>query len=98
MRLPRYPQEQTSPGRSAGPKSPKGLNRSRGRALRRAAWPWMDDGSVLRDDEGPEAYPQKPMMVQHDDRAISHRQRWERSFEYPNRCDWRCSHDIYGEL
>ena len=32
-------------------------------------------------------------MVQHDDRAISHRQRWERSFEYPNRCDWRCSHD-----
>jgi hypothetical protein len=22
------------------------------------------------------------MMVQHDDRAISHRQRWERSFEY----------------
>jgi hypothetical protein len=40
------------------------------------------------------------MIVQHDDRAISHRQRWERadvaddirrfadSFEYPNRCDW----------
>src|SRR5712675_8302 len=20
------------------------------------------------------------------------------SFEYPNRCDWRCSHDIQGEL
>jgi hypothetical protein len=40
------------------PKSAKGLNRSRGRALRRAAWPWMDDGSVLPDDEGPEAYPQ----------------------------------------
>src|SRR6202043_2672399 len=36
----------------------KGRNRSRGRALRRAAWPWMDDGSVLPDDEGPEAYPQ----------------------------------------
>ena len=34
------------------------------------------------------------MMVQHDDRAISHRQCWERSFEYPNRCDLRCSHDI----
>jgi hypothetical protein len=33
----------------------KGLNRSRGRALRRAAWPWMDDGSMLPDDEGPEA-------------------------------------------
>jgi hypothetical protein len=45
--------------RTAGPyKSANGLNRSRGRALRRAAWPWMDDGSVLRDDEGPEAYPQ----------------------------------------
>jgi hypothetical protein len=43
---------------SACPKSAKGLNRSRGRALRRAAWPWMDDGSVLPDDEGPEAYPQ----------------------------------------
>src|ERR1700730_294175 len=53
------------------------------------------------------------MIVQHDDRAISHRQRCERtersavarrhlrytdSFEYPNRCDWRCSHDIQGEL
>jgi hypothetical protein len=48
------------------------LNRSRGRALRRVAWPWMDDGSVLPDDEGPE-------IVQHDDRAISHRQRWERT-------------------
>jgi len=36
----------------------KGLNRSRGRALRQAAWPWMVDGSVLRDDEGPEVYPQ----------------------------------------
>ena len=43
------------------------------------------------------------MIVQHDDRAIYHRRRWERterseiciadSFEYPNRCDWRCSHD-----
>ena len=44
-----------------GPKSANGRNRSRGRALRRAAWPcqqWMDDGSVLPDDEGPEAYPQ----------------------------------------
>jgi len=47
----------------------------------------------------------EPMVVQHDDRAISQRQRWERaepsddvcvaeSFEYPNRCDWRCTHDI----
>src|SRR5216683_6404087 len=45
----------------------------------------------------------EPMIVQHDDRAIYHRRRWERterseiciadSFEYPNRCDWRCSHD-----
>jgi hypothetical protein len=26
--------------------------------------------------------------------AISHRQCWERSFEYPNRCDLRCRHDI----
>jgi hypothetical protein len=52
--------------------SANGLNRSRGRALRRVAWPWMDDGSVLPDDEGPE-------IVQHDDRAISHRQRWERT-------------------
>jgi hypothetical protein len=57
---------------SSSPKSANGLNRSRGRALRRVAWPWMDDGSVLPDDEGPE-------IVQHDDRAISHRQRWERT-------------------
>jgi hypothetical protein len=41
---------------AGGPFGAKGLNRSRGRALRRAAWPWMDDGSVLPDDEGPEAY------------------------------------------
>jgi hypothetical protein len=58
----------------------RGLNRSRGRALRRAALPyqqWMDDGSVLPDDEGPIS--PEPMIVQHDDRAISHRQRWERT-------------------
>src|ERR1700676_959081 len=46
---------------------------------------------------------QKPMIGQHDDRAFYHRRRWERSersettsasrIEYPNRCDWRCSHD-----
>ena len=49
--------------RAAGPyRCAKGLNRSRGRALRRAAWPWMDDGSVLPDDEGPEASPE-PMIV-----------------------------------
>src|SRR5258708_12825360 len=34
------------------------------------------------------------MMVEQEDRAISHRQGWGRSFEYPNRCDLRCSHDI----
>ena len=39
------------------------LNRSRGRALRRAAWPWMDDGSVLPDDEGTEAYPFSTMIA-----------------------------------
>ena len=33
---------------------------------------------MLPDDEGPEASPE-PMIVQHDDRAISHRQRWERT-------------------
>src|SRR5712672_3821781 len=48
----------------------------------------------------------EPMIVQHDDRAIYHRRRWERterseiciadSFEYPNRCDWRCGHDREG--
>jgi len=38
----------------------------------------MDDGSVLPDDEGPEASPES-MIVRHDDRAISHRQRWERT-------------------
>ena len=47
-----------APGPSACLKGAKGLNRSRGRALGRAAWPWMDDGSVLPDDEGPGAYPQ----------------------------------------
>jgi hypothetical protein len=45
---------------------------------------------------------QKWMIGQHDDRFY-HRRRWERSersettsasrIEYPNRCDWRCSHD-----
>src|SRR5258708_2249216 len=45
---------------------------------------------------------QKRMIDQHDDRFY-HRRRWERSersemtsasrIEYPNRCDWRCSHD-----
>src|ERR1700738_506152 len=46
---------------------------------------------------------QKWMIGQHDDLAIYRRRRWERSersettsasrIEYPNRCDWRCSHD-----
>src|SRR6266851_4497867 len=48
--------------RTAGPYIwVNGLNRSRGRALRRAAWPcqqWMERLSVLPDDEGPEARPQ----------------------------------------
>jgi len=45
---------------------------------------------------------QKWIFGQHDDRFY-HRRRWERSersettsasrIEYPNRCDWRCSHD-----
>jgi len=45
---------------------------------------------------------QKWMIGQHDDRFY-HRRHWERSersettsasrIEYPNRCDWRCSHD-----
>jgi hypothetical protein len=45
---------------------------------------------------------QRWMIGQHDDRFY-HRRRWERSersettsasrIEYPNRCDWRCSHD-----
>src|SRR6267142_5328967 len=45
---------------------------------------------------------QKWMIGQHDDRFY-HRRRWEHSerseptsasrIEYPNRCDWRCSHD-----
>jgi hypothetical protein len=71
-----------------------GLNRSGGRALLRAAWAM--DGRwerVARRCRARSISPE-PMMVQHDDRAISHRQRWERSFEYPNRCDLRCSHDI----
>jgi hypothetical protein len=63
----------------AGPFSARGLNRSRGRALRRAAWPWMDDGSVLPDDERARSISPEPMIVQHHDRAISHRQRWERT-------------------
>jgi len=81
------------------------LNRSRGRALRRAAWPWWTMGACCLTMKGQEASPE-PMIVQHDDRAISRRQRWERTernvttsasrivFEYPNRCGWRCSHDI----
>jgi len=63
-------------------KCANGLNRSRGRALRRAAWPcqqWMERWSVLPDDEGPEARPQNRTIVQHDDRAIYHRRRWERT-------------------
>ena len=62
----------------------------------RASNGW-NDGSVSPDDEG-----QKWMIGQHDDR-LYHRRRWERSersettsasrIEYPNRCDWRCSHD-----
>src|ERR1700730_13217040 len=45
---------------------------------------------------------QKWMIGQHDNR-LYHRPRWERTersettsasrIEYPNRCDWRCSHD-----
>src|SRR6267143_5524177 len=47
----------------------------------------------------------EPTIVQHDDRAIYRRRRWTRTgrsetasasrtvFEYPNRCDRRCSHD-----
>jgi hypothetical protein len=52
---------------------------------------------------GQKHVPKKPMIGQHDDRAFYHRRRWERSersettsasrIEYPNRCDWRCSHD-----
>ena len=46
----------------------------------------------------------EPMIVQHDDRFYR-RRRWERTerseptsasrtgSKYPNRCDWRCSHD-----
>ncbi len=58
-----------------------GLNRSRGRALRRAdgrASNGWNDGSVLSDDEGQKHVP-KPMSGQHDDRPFYHRRRWERS-------------------
>jgi hypothetical protein len=84
----------------------KGLNRSRGRALRRAAWPcqqWMERWSVLP-DEGPEARPQNrrsfSMMIARSvidgvgsapNAARRHLHRGR--FEYPNRCDRRCSHD-----
>jgi hypothetical protein len=88
-------------------KVPKGLNRSRGRALRRAAWPcqqWMERWSVLPDGEGPEARPQNrrsfSMMIARSiidgvgsapNAARRHLHRGR--FEYPNRCDRRCSHD-----
>jgi len=54
------------------------------RAVGAAAWgagvqQWMDDGSVLPDDEGPRSISPEPMIVQHDDREISHRQRCERT-------------------
>ena len=39
----------------------------------------MNRWSVLPDDEGPEACPPEPTIVQHDDRAIYHRRRWERT-------------------
>jgi len=48
----------------------RGLNRSRGRALRRAAWPWMDDGSELPTMKG-QKHISRPTIVQHDDRAIA---------------------------
>jgi len=53
-----------------------GLNRSRGRALRRAAWPcqqWMErwERLILPDDEGPEAYPQEPTIVSMISRDLS---------------------------
>ena len=95
---PVYPRKQTKRKGRQCPLGANGLNRSRGRALRhgRASNGW-NDGSVLPDDEG-----QKWIIGQHDDRFY-HRRRWERSegsettsasrIEYPNRCDWRRSHD-----
>ena len=88
-------------------KCANGLNRSRGRALRRAAWPcqqWMERWSVLPDDEGPEARPQNrrsfSMMIARSiidgvgSAPTAARRHLHRGcFEYPNRCDWRCSHD-----
>ena len=84
-----------------------GLNRSRGRALRRAAWPcqqWMERLSVLPDDEGPEARPQNrrsfSMMISRSiidgvggAPTVARRHLHRGCFEYPNRCDRRCSHD-----
>jgi hypothetical protein len=91
----------------SGPKSATGLNRSRGRALRRAAWPcqqWMERLSVLPDDEGPEARPQNrrsfSMMIARSiidgvgsAPTVARRHLHRGYFEYPNRCDRRCSHD-----
>ncbi len=85
----------------------KGLNRSRGRALRRAAWPcqqWMERLSVLPDDEGQEARPQNRrsfcMMIARSiidgvgsAPTVARRHLHRGCFEYPNRCDRRCSHD-----
>src|SRR5665213_2294643 len=69
------------------------------------AVPAMDGtmGASYLTMRGQKHVPKKPMIGQHDDRAFYHRRRWERSersettsasrIEYPNRCDWRCSHD-----
>src|SRR4051812_29882850 len=59
-----------------------GLNRSRGRALGGRHGHGWTMGACCAMMKG-QIFPE-PMMVQHNDRAIAHRQRWERSFEYPN--------------
>ena len=81
MGSPLCPEDRKQPGTTGmslschitNPLSREGLRRGA-----RACQQWMDDGSVLPDDEGPEASPEL-MIVQHDDRAISHRQRCERT-------------------
>jgi hypothetical protein len=77
----------------------KGRNRSRGRALRRAVWPcqqWMERWSVLP-DENRRSF---SMMIARSiidgvGRApnVARRHLHRECFEYPNRCDRRCSHD-----
>src|ERR1700704_217829 len=56
-----------------------GLNRSRGRALRRAACPCQDGtmGASYLTMRGQKHVPKTD--DQHDDRAFYHRRRWERS-------------------